>query len=363
VAKTTKKQPKGERGRADNVEMMERVQDVIQRASGIDQPTRAELAKDYGITPRSVSNLIEYMKKLDIEVTTQTRPRDGKKGYVVNATNFMRQDLSVAEAVASVLLTQSVLDTPLATDAGSTQSGLDRIRKGLGESVRGKMEHLSGRFAVRLLRAAKPPRANTFRVVLDGILENRVLTMEYESPYASAKSGTAKAAAAAGKARKIETVLIEPYGVFFARRSWYLVARKRSAGEMRLYKLARIKRVEVTSETFPMPRGWTLDKYLENAWETIHSPQPPVKVVVDLSPKVAGNMVETMWHPSQSCTTLADGTVRFTARVSGLEEIMWWVLGIGSNARVVEPKELRERVAAEIRAMHRMVEKDEAAAK
>jgi predicted DNA-binding transcriptional regulator YafY len=85
-------------------------------------------------------------------------------------------------------------------------------------------------------------------------------------------------------------------------------------------------------------------------------------VVVDLSPKVAGNMVETMWHPSQTFTTLADGTVRFTARVSGLEEILWWVLGIGSNARVVEPKELRERVAAEIRAMHRMIEKDEAAA-
>jgi predicted DNA-binding transcriptional regulator YafY len=363
VAKTTKKQPKGERGRADNVEMMERVRDVVHRASGSDQPTRAELAHDYGITPRAVSNLIEYMKRLDIEVTTQARPRDGKKGYVVNATNFMRQDLSVAEAVASVLLTQSVLDTPLATDAGSTQSGLERIRKSLGESVRGKMEHLSGRFAVRLLRAAKPPRANTFRVVLDGILENRVLTMEYESPYAGVKGGTAKAAAAAaGKARKIETVLIEPYGVFFARRSWYLVARKRSAGEMRLYKLARIKRVEVTSDTFSMPRGWTLDKYLENAWETIHSPQPPVKVVVDLSPKVAGNMVETMWHPSQTFTTLADGTVRFTARVAGLDEITWWVLGIGSNARVVEPKELRERVAAEIRAMHRMLEKDEAAA-
>jgi proteasome accessory factor B len=186
--------------------------------------------------------------------------------------------------------------------------------------------------------------------------------MEYESPYASAKGGSKAAAAAAGKARKIETVLIEPYGVFFARRSWYLVARKRSAGEMRLYKLARIKRVEVTSDTFSMPRGWTLDKYLENAWETIHSPQPPVKVVVDLSPKVAGNMVETMWHPSQTFTTLADGTVRFTARVAGLDEITWWVLGIGSNARVVEPKELRERVAAEIRAMHRMLEKDEAAA-
>ena len=82
----------------------------------------------------------------------------------------------------------------------------------------------------------------------------------------------------------------------------------------------------------------------------------PTKVVVDLSPTVAGNMVETTWHESQETKVLADGWVRFTARVAGLDEVLWWVLGIGSHARVVEPKELRDRVHDEVRRMHAMID-------
>jgi len=367
---TKRKTPKGERGRADNVEMMERVRQIIDLASGHQQPTREELAAEFKITTRALANVISYMKAIGVEISSQPRPRDGKKGYVVNAANFLRQDMSVAEAVASVLLTQSALGTPLAADRDSAASGVHRIASSLGKGVRQKLEQLEGRFAVRLLRAAKPPHPNTFRVVLDCLLENRVMTMEYESPYAAKKgpaaadaamgAATAAAAGAGPKARKIETVLVEPYGVFFAKRSWYLVGRKRPSGAMRLYKLARIKRLEATSQHFEMPRGWTIDRHLENAWEIItkDANAPTVKVVVDLSKDVAGNMLETEWHPTQQVTMRPDGSARFTARVAGFEEIVWWILSIGSNARVVEPKELRDRVHDEIRRMHRMVEQD-----
>lgn len=372
MATTRKKKPKGDHGRADAVEMMSRVKEVVSRASGHDQPTRQELAVEFNITPRSVANLISFMKKIGIQISAQPRPRDGKKGYVVNATDFLKQDLSVAEAVASVLLTQSVLGTPLAADTDATEGGVHRITASLGSAVRSKLDRLSGRFAVRLLRAAKPPRTDAFRVVLDAILENYVLNVEYESPYgvkkssgstatgdALGKGASAVTASASTKARRVETVQIEPFGVFFARRSWYVVARKRPSGDMRLYKLARFKRVSITDQTFIMPRGWNLDTYLKHSWETIHDAQStPVKVVIDLAAKVAGNMIETLWHPSQQFQTLSDGTVRFTATVAGFDELVWWVLGIGSNARVVAPPELRKRVHDEIRAMHRMVESE-----
>lgn len=379
---TKSKKPTGEKHRADAVEMIQRIERVKQLASGHEQPTRAELAAEWGVTTRAVSSVIERMQAIGIEIVSQPRPRDGKMGYVVQASDFLKQDLSVAEAVASVLLTQSVLGTPLAPDNNAAAGGVHRITASLGKEVRGKLELLEGRFAVRLLRAAQPHKPEIFRVVLDGILENRVLSMEYESPYKPAKGtraggGTANAPGAAsaaavtgdapaasgvnsagslGKARKVETVQIEPWGVFFARRSWYLIARKRPGGEMRQYKIARIKRVTTGSQTFELPRGWTVDGYLKNAWETINSPGAPVKVVVDLSPTVAGNMVETKWHESQEFKPLSDGWVRFTAKVAGLDEIMWWVLGIGSNARVVAPPELRDKVHAEIRRMHAMIE-------
>lgn len=346
---------------------MDRVKDFIGLASGANGPTRKELAERYAITPRAVANFIDYVRNVvKVEVVTQRRASDGKAAYSVRATDFLRQELSVSEAIASVMLTEAVLGTPLAADDKSAEEGLHRLKQSLGDRVRGKLERLKGRFAVRLLRAAKPARPEAFRIVLDGILENRVLAVDYESPYQAKKRSGAAAgsasgaegagAAGLGKARKIETVQIEPYGVFFAKRSWYVVARKRSVQGMRLYKLARFKRVELTNATFELPRGWTVDSYLANSWDIMVSDSPAVRVVIDVDASVAGNLIETQWHPSQQVSVRPDGSARISARVSGLEELVWWVLSIGRHARVVEPPELRERVAAEIRAMARAVD-------
>ena len=97
----------------------------------------------------------------------------------------------------------------------------------------------------------------------------------------------------------------------------------------------------------------SIDRHLENAWEIMPGTGLPTKVVIDLDATVAGNMAETQWHPTQQVTPLAGGGARFTARVSGIEEILWWVLGIGSHATVVEPAALRDRVREEVRAMAR----------
>jgi predicted DNA-binding transcriptional regulator YafY len=196
-----------------------------------------------------------------------------------------------------------------------------------------------------------------FRTVLDGLLENRVLHMSYESPY---KAGTRAAAAAAGKARKVETVTVEPYGVFFAKRGWYLVANKRPGQGMRQYKLARIRQVTLGEQSFTLPRGWTVDGYLKRAWEIIVDDRATeTRVVIDVDAKVAGNVIETRWHPSQVVEVRADGSARLTFSVAGLEEVFWWVMGMGRHARVVAPAQLHERVKAEVEAMRSALGTDE----
>lgn len=351
--------------RTDNVDMVLRAQEVAHWAASTNPPTRQELAKKYGITPRAVNNLINYMKLIRIDVTTTRRSKDNKLAYTVRVADFLRLDMSVSEAVASVHLQQAVLGTPLVGDDRAAADSVHRIAARLRDKVREKLDALEGRFAVRLLRAAKTPQNDAFRVVLEGILENRVLDIDYESPYKApgaaggAKAGVAgaatdpDAAAGIGKARRIETISIEPYGIFFARRSWYVVANKRPGQGMRLYKLARFKRVTVGDATFTMPRNWTIEGYLKNAWEImVDQKAAPTRVVIDFDAKVAGNMVETMWHPTQSVDPLPGGGVRFTVNIAGLDEIQPWVLGFGRHARVVAPKELRERIRAEVRAMH-----------
>jgi proteasome accessory factor B len=62
--------------------------------------------------------------------------------------------------------------------------------------------------------------------------------------------------------------------------------------------------------------------------------------------KVAGNVAEVQWHPSQKVRWNDDGSIEFHVRVDGLGEITWWILGYGDEVEVVAPVELRRRIAA-----------------
>ena len=62
-------------------------------------------------------------------------------------------------------------------------------------------------------------------------------------------------------------------------------------------------------------------------------------------------VAERRWHPSQEVIPVKpDGSeIDLVLRLSALEDITRWILGYGSFAKVLEPQELRERVASELR--------------
>jgi predicted DNA-binding transcriptional regulator YafY len=110
--------------------------------------------------------------------------------------------------------------------------------------------------------------------------------------------------------------------------------------------------VSLGEQAFTLPRGWTVDGYLRNSWEIIvEEKAATTRVVVDMDASFAGNVIETRWHPSQTVEVRPDGTARLSFSVAGTEEVFWWVMGMGSRARVVAPSSLRERIALEISAM------------
>ncbi len=72
-------------------------------------------------------------------------------------------------------------------------------------------------------------------------------------------------------------------------------------------------------------------------------------MVVRFSPTVAGRVSEAIWHPSEMTKPQQDGSVVWRARVSGTVEITPWIRSWGADAEVLEPRELRERIAEESR--------------
>ncbi len=109
--------------------------------------------------------------------------------------------------------------------------------------------------------------------------------------------------------------------------------------------------LESLDDPFQVPRGFSIERYLRNAWHMIPEKGHDRDVVVRFTKLVAQNVAEVNWHKTQRLAFHDDGSADFHATVSGLNEISWWILGYGDQAEVLEPPELRRMVAARARRM------------
>lgn len=167
-----------------------------------------------------------------------------------------------------------------------------------------------------------------FQTILDSILSRRTVFVEYRSPSDSAPIKTE----------------IQPFTVLYGR-SWYVIGFSSLYQEIRTFKVSRILTIRSTTKTFAMPASFSVDEYLGNAWYIIPSTGHDQEVVVRFSKLVARNVAEIRWHKTQSLRWLNNGEVELRFTVSGLNEIVWWILGYGAEATVIEPQELRDMIA------------------
>lgn len=138
---------------------------------------------------------------------------------------------------------------------------------------------------------------------------------------------------------------LSPYRLFFSRRSWYVVGRSSLHRAKRTFHLGRISQIELLDDRFQIPRGFSIEQYLGNAWHMIPEKGPDREVVIRFSKLVAQNVAEVNWHKTQRLMFDDDGSLDFRVTVSGLNEISWWILGYGDQAEVLQPPELRQMIA------------------
>jgi predicted DNA-binding transcriptional regulator YafY len=74
-------------------------------------------------------------------------------------------------------------------------------------------------------------------------------------------------------------------------------------------------------------------------------------VAVLFDQRVADLIREVHWSPLEQKEARPDGGLLYKVEVSSLREFMWWILGYGAHARVVEPPALRRMVKAELARM------------
>ena len=104
--------------------------------------------------------------------------------------------------------------------------------------------------------------------------------------------------------------------------------------------------MEITDEIFEVPGDFDLETYMRSPFRVIHD--RPVKVTVRFDRKVAGYIKEKIWHHTQRIEAQKDGSIVFSAKVAGTDEVKHWVLGWGKHAEILKPDFLREEVVRDL---------------
>lgn len=143
---------------------------------------------------------------------------------------------------------------------------------------------------------------------------------------------------------------VRPFHIASLENQWYLFGEDLARRQLRTFALPRMRKAQATTIRFRRPADFSISKVLRGSFGVFEGGKKHrIRLQFDA---FAGRLVtERTWHESQKVRTARDGTVTLELELGGLEEIERWVLSWGSHARVLAPKELAGKVAAEARSV------------
>ena len=139
---------------------------------------------------------------------------------------------------------------------------------------------------------------------------------------------------------------VEPYKIWFYEGTIYIIGLCHLRKEIRTFVLDRVHMLNVLDETFNIPDKFDFQKYIRYSFKVMHDELYTVRIMI--SPAWARYIGEKIWHESQMIQKHLDGAIEIIFRVAGLDEIKRWVLGLGPEAFVVAPEELKEMVQSDL---------------
>jgi len=143
---------------------------------------------------------------------------------------------------------------------------------------------------------------------------------------------------------------VYPYYIMPYVRSWHLIAHCELREKVLTFKVDRIAKAVLLTERYNIPSDFRLEDYVGDAWGLMSSKnEEAVHVELLFEPEAGRWVAEEYWHKSQQIETLADGRVKFRLFLPTTPDFLGWILYYGWRVEVIQPFELRERVAAEHR--------------
>ena len=287
--------------------------------------TASDLAK---IFKRSRRTIFRDLKELGV-IGLPFRYDSKTKGYSLNAEFFLPPvDLNLQEALSLLLLAHKAEGQIQMPFASSLFFAISKIENNLPLKIKQFCNTALMSISIKAGALAKTKQLDTFFEKLQhAILTKHKVRLCYNSLFDGG----------------IINIVLCPYHLLYNQRAWYVLGHSSLHKSVRTFKLNRIEKIMLLDKCFLSNEDFDLYDHFGNAWSMI--PEGRLyNIKLKFLPKVANNVAEVQWHPTQKVQYSDDGSIIVEFRIDGLGEISWWILGYGNQVQVLAPKALREKI-------------------
>jgi predicted DNA-binding transcriptional regulator YafY len=293
----------------------------------------SDLAKTLEVDVRSVRRYVTMLRDMGIPVESEK----GRYGAYSLRPGFRMPPLMFndSEVLAVILGLMAVRSLGMATSGGS-------------ESAAAKIE--------RVLPDELAERVRAFQGVLTLDMPNRqavredVLARFSIGAYARSRLWIEYLGGGRGSATERA---IDVYGLVYHTGFWYAVAHCHLRGDLRVFRLDRVRQIRVMDETFAVPRNFNALDYLLDSFGSIPG-------VWDVVVKFRATLEQAQSRVSRQVGTLEaveDGVI-LRCYADGLEWMARFLIGTSLKFTVIQPKELRVKLREIARSIYIMTREE-----
>jgi len=206
-------------------------------------------------------------------------------------------------------------------------SALARAAAALPAPAHGYLRQLDGLFAIGLgPHTSYRAHRETIDKLTEAIARARTVQLRY---FSASRNATTRRE-------------VDPYRLWYADGSLYLVAHCHLRKSVRLFAVQRIRNCTPTEHAFQLPLHFDLEAYVQDALRVMRGSPVTVELLFDKATSAWAK--DRTWHPSQEALLQKDGRLRLTLHVAATPELAGWILSFGAGVQVLRPPELKAAI-------------------
>jgi predicted DNA-binding transcriptional regulator YafY len=293
--------------------------------------TVTELARELDVSRRTVERMLAAVKEVCGEL--EAVPTDElQKRWRLPATPVARaQAFTAAELAELDLAVQRLAAENLGERAALLRSAAEKLRAAMEPRLLQRAEpDVEALLAAEGLAMRPGPRVQVAERVITTLREAILASRRVRLAYAPGR----------GAAREH---IVEPFGLLYGARP-YLMAAAAGKADAAVWRLDRIRTATLENESFAPRPGFTLGELAAQSFGVWR--ETPFRVALAFAPEAAQEARGWVFHPTQRMESRPDGSLLVTFTAGGLDEMAYHFATWRDAVEVIEPPELRERLAA-----------------